>query len=310
MTTLRPFRFGTGAYQARTRDEYIALVRKVEDLGYGILVTPDHFEEQLAVLPALMAAVDATRNLRIGSYVFANDFRHPAVLANDAATLDLLSGGRFEFGIGAGYMRDVDYTPTGIPFDPAGVRVSRLIEAVQIIKGLWSDEPITFSGAYYTVTGLNGYPKPHQRPHPPFLIAGGSKRVLSLAAREADIVGLLSPSHSGAIDLTASSTASTTQQVEWVRQAAGDRFDELEINTLLFGVVVTDYRQRAAEDLARAFGLTSEQVLDSIHFLVGTVEQIVEDIQMWRERFGISYVTVIQRYMDALAPVVARLAGT
>ena len=176
MAQQRPFRFGTEAAQERTRDEYIALVRKVEDLGYGILLSPDHFVgERLAVLPALLAAADATRTLRIGSYVFANDFRHPVVLANDAATVDLLSGGRFEFGIGAGYMRDLDYTPTGIPFDPAGVRVSRLIESVQIIKGLWSDEPVTFSGTYYTVTDLNGYPKPHQRPHPPVMIAGGTR---------------------------------------------------------------------------------------------------------------------------------------
>jgi probable F420-dependent oxidoreductase len=310
MTKFRPFRFGTGAYQARTRDEYLALVRKVEQLGYGILLTPDHFAGQLAVLPALLAAADATPTLRIGSYVFANDFRHPAVLANDAATVDLLSGGRFEFGIGAGYLTDVDYTPTGIPFDPAGVRVSRLVESVQIIKGLWSDEPVTFAGTYYTVTGLTGYPKPHQRPHPPVLIAGGSKRVLSLAAREADIVGLLTPSQGGALDLTASSTASTTQQVAWVRQAAGDHFADLEFNTLVIGVEITDHRQRMAEDLARRIGLTSEQVLDSVHFLVGTVEQITEDIQMWRERFGISYVAVVQEYMDALAPVVARLAGT
>ena len=310
MTTLRPFRFGTGAYLAKTRDEYIALVRKVEDLGYSILLTPDHFGEQLAVLPALMAAAEATPTLRIGGYVFANDFRHPAVLANECATVDLLCGGRFEFGIGAGYLREVDYTPTGIPFDPPGERVSRLAEAVQVIKGLWSDEPVTFSGTYYTVTGLNGYPKPLQRPHPPILIAGGSKRVLSLAAREADIVGLLTPSQGGVLNLTASATASTTQQVEWVRQAAGDRFDELELNTLLLGVVVTDQRQRSAEDLARAVGLTSEQVLDSVHFLVGSVEQITEDIQRWREQFGISYITVIQEYLDTLAPVVARLAGT
>jgi probable F420-dependent oxidoreductase len=306
----RPFRFGTGAYHATSRDDYLAGVREIEALGYAVLHTPDHFVGgQLAPIAALMAAADATSTLRITTAVFANDFRHPVIVANEAATLDLLSGGRFEFGIGTGYLAP-DYTGTGIPFDPPGVRINRLTEAIQIIKGLWSNAPVTFRGAYYTVDGLEGFPKPQQQPYPPIMIAGGGKRMLSLAAREADIVGLTVPTHGGSADLAASTTASTAQQVEWIRQVAGDRFEELELSTMVFGVVVTDHRQREAEELARTLGITGDQVLDSTQFLVGTVDQMAEEIQMWRERFGISYITVVQKYRDALAPVVARLAGT
>src|SRR3712207_938194 len=164
MATRRQFRFGTGSYRTRSRGEYLTLARKVEDLGYAILLTPDHFGDQLAPLTALMAAAEVTRTLRIGSYVFANDFRHPVVLAREAATLDVLSEGRFELGIGAGYMAP-DYAMTGIPLDPPGVRVSRLAESVQIIKGLFADEPVTYKGTYYSVAGLKGYPRTHQRPH-------------------------------------------------------------------------------------------------------------------------------------------------
>jgi probable F420-dependent oxidoreductase len=309
MATRRPFRFGTGSYQARSRDDYLTLARRLEDLGYAILLTPDHFEQQLAPLTALMAVAEASSTLRIGSYVFANDFRHPAVLAKEAATLDVLSEGRFELGIGTGYLGP-DYATTGIPFDPPGVRVSRLRESIHIIKGLFADDPVTFTGTYYSITGLEGYPKPHQRPHPPLLVAGGGRRLLSLAAREADVVGLMMRSRGGGLDFSSGSTAATAERVEWVRQAAGDRFDDLEFNTLVFGVVVSAHRHQAADDLARPFGLTGEQLLDTVHFLVGTVDQIIEDMQMWRERFGISYITVQQDHMEALAPAVARLAGT
>lgn len=304
----RPFRFSTGSAFARSRVEYLELTRKVEDLGYAVLVTPDHFGEQLAPLTALMAAADVTHTLRLGTYVCANDFHHPVVLAKEAATLDLLSGGRLEFGIGTGY-HQFDYATSGIPLDPPGVRVSRLEEAVQIIKGLFADGPFTFSGTYYTITDLEGYPKPAQRPRPPLFIGGSGKRVLSLAAREADIVGLVMSTAIGQVDFSAISSAATAQQVEWVRQAAGERFASLELNTLVFHVVITDHRQSVAEQIAPDWGTTAEQMLDSVHFLIGTVDQMVETIQMWRERFGISYVTVFPHAMETFAPIVARLGG-
>lgn len=308
MAKLHPFRFGTGGYKARSRKELVSLVHKIEELGYAVMLTPDHFENVLAPVPMLMAIADATTTLRIGTAVFANDFRHPAVLAKDAATLDLLSDGRFELGIGAGYMAP-DYAQTGIPLDAPGVRVSRLAESIQIIKGLFGDAPVTFQGTYYSISGMEGFPKPVQKPHPPIMIAGGGKRMLALAARQADIVAIVPQSRGGKLDFMAMSPAITAQRVEWVREAAGDRLDNLEINTLLFGVVVTQHKQEAAEQLATAWDTTPEQILDSVHFLVGTVDEMIAEVQLWRARYGISYITVIQDYMDALAPVVARLAG-
>jgi probable F420-dependent oxidoreductase len=309
MTKRRAFRFGTGAFSAGSSTGYADLARKIESLGYATLLIPDHFDEVFSPFTALMAAADATHSLRVGIYVADNDFRHPAVLAKEAATLDVLSGGRFELGIGAGY-KGADYEQTGIPFDAPGIRVSRLIESISIIKGLFGLEPVTFAGTYYTITQLNGYPKPIQDPHPPILVAGGGQRILSLAAREGDIIGLLMRSKGPSLDFTDGSVAMTAQRVEWVRQAAGDRFDALEFNTLVFDVVVTDHRHEAAEQIGKQWGVTGEQVLDTVHFLVGTIDQITEEVQMWRERLGISYITVMPDCMETFAPVVARLAGT
>lgn len=307
----KAFRFGTGAFRAGSRGELIALAHRIEDLGYAVAGNPDHFVggHRLAPLTTLMAIADATSTLRIASTVFANDFRHPAVLATEAATLDLLSEGRLELGLGAGY-RAEDFTTTGIPLHPPGVRVARLAESVQILKGLFADGPVTFAGTHYTITGLEGHPKPYQKPHPPIMIAGGGARMLSLAAHEADIVGLIPQARGPRIDLEDASTTTTARQVARVREAAGDRFHALELSTLLYGVVVTEQREPAAEELARRWDTTAEQVLDSVHFLVGTVPHMVEQVRMWRERFGISCVLVLPEYMDALAPVVGHLAGT
>src|SRR6266568_4197945 len=188
MTRQRPFRFGVSVHQARSKEEWIALAQQAESLGYSTLQMPDHLGDQFAPVPALLAAAEATHTLRIGSFVFDNDFRHPVMLAREAATLDLLSGGRFELGLGAGWNRS-EYEQAGIPYDSPGVRVSRMEEALHIIKGLLADGPVNFSGKYYTVTDLEGHPKPVQRPHPPILIGGGGKRLLSIAAREATTVG-------------------------------------------------------------------------------------------------------------------------
>jgi probable F420-dependent oxidoreductase len=309
MATQRPFRFGSGGYHSASRRELQAFVSKMEEAGYAIYVTPDHFGECLDVGVQLMAVAEFSSALRIGSYVFANDFRHPAVLARIAATLDALSEGRFELGIGAGYMAS-DYTMTGIALDAGGVRVSRLAESVSLVKRLLAGETVTMTGDYYSVRELSNFPPPVQRPHPPIFIAGGSRRVLSLAAREADSVGLIARSHGGALDMTDCSSAATLQRIEWLRAAAGERFADLELNTLVLHVAITDHRQQAADELSRTLGIPAEQLLDSIHFLIGTVEEIVETIQQWRARFGVTYIVVIREFMETLAPVVSRLAGT
>jgi probable F420-dependent oxidoreductase len=276
-------------------------------------LVPDHLGDQFAPVAALLAAAEATSTLRIGSLVFDNDFRHPVMLAKEAATLDVLSGGRFELGIGAGWLRS-EYEQAGIPYDPPGVRIGRMEEALQIIKGLFADRPVTFSGTYYKVSALEGHPKPVQRPHPPVLIGGGGKRILSIAAREATIVGFLPiarPDGSGP-DLTDAASEAFAQKIAWVRQAAGERFDDLELNVLVAEVIITEDREQAAQfiamTLASGLQVTTEQVLQVPYLLLGTVDQICEDILARREQYGISYVTVFEKNMEALAPVVARLA--
>ncbi len=306
----RPFRFGVIVYQAKSKDEWVGKARKAEGLGYSMFLVPDHFGDQLAAVPALVAAAEATASIRLGSSVFDNDFRHPVMLAKEAATIDLLSGGRFELGIGAGW-EQAEYEQAGISFDAGNVRVSRLEEALHIIKGLFAEEPLSFSGKYYTVTNLAGFPKPIQRPHPPIFVGGGGKRILSIAAREANIVGFDPRSRvdGSGLDVTDATSEAMERKVTWVRQAAGERFNELELNTIVFTVVVTDQRQQASEQLAQRFQMTAEQILEVPHCLVGTVEQISEDLLYRRERYGISYVSVFDESTEAFAPVVARLAG-
>ncbi len=313
MTDKRRFRFGVSPGRAESRKHWVEQARKAEDLGYSTFLLPDHYVNELAAVPALAIAAEATSTLRVGSFVFDNDFRHPAMVAKEAATLDLLSDGRFELGIGAGW-HGPEYEQTGIPFDPPGVRVSRLEEAVTIIKSLFGEEPVNFSGKFYTINGLTGLPRPVQRPHPPIFMAGGGKRVLSLAAREADIVGLHLKTYADGSggDMTSTSADATLEKLEWVRQAAPDRFLNLEFNVLVPRLAVSDNPRQAAEEMASKAarpGLTTELLLETPNALIGTVEGIVETLEMRRERYSISYIVVIDEDMETFAPVVTRLNG-
>ena len=308
---VRPFRFGVTAPTPSAGTDWVERARRVEQLGYSILVVPDHFRDHLAPVPALTAAALATTRLRVGSLVFSNDFRHPAVLAKEAATIDVLSGGRFELGLGGGWLR-AEYDQTGIPFDAPGTRIERLEEAVTIIKGLLAGERVTFAGRHYTIADLEGRPTPVQRPHPPIAIGGGGRRTLTLAAREASIVGLVPRARrdGSGLDMTDLSDAATREKLEWVRSAAGERFDSLEIHALIQAVAVGERRTAAADQLASRFKVARDVVLETPYVLLGTVEEICETLRERRERYGISYLTVIERDMEAFAPVVARLAGT
>lgn len=308
---VRPFRFGVTAPTPSAGTDWVERARRVEQLGYSILVVPDHFRDHLAPVPALTAAALATTRLRVGSLVFSNDFRHPAVLAKEAATIDVLSGGRFELGLGGGWLR-AEYDQTGIPFDAPGTRIERLEEAVTIIKGLLAGERVTFAGRHYTIADLEGRPTPVQRPHPPIAIGGGGRRTLTLAAREASIVGLVPRARrdGSGLDMTDLSDAATREKLEWVRSAAGDRFDSLEIHALIQAVAVADRRTAAADDLASRFKVARDVVLETPYVLLGTIKEMCESLRQRRERYGISYLTVFERDMEAFAPVVARLAGT
>ena len=307
---VRPFRFGVTAPTPAAGTDWAARARRVEQLGYATLVVPDHFRDHLAPVPALIAAALATTRLRVGSLVFSNDFRHPAVLAKEAATIDVLSGGRFELGLGAGWLRS-EYDQAGIPFDAPATRVERLEEAVTIIKGLLAGERVTFSGRHYAIADLEGRPTPVQRPHPPIAIGGGGRRTLTLAAREASIVGLVPRARrdGSGLDMTDLSDAATREKIDWVRAAAGAHFDSLELHALIQAVGVGEGRTVAADQLAERFKVALEVVLETPYVLLGTIEQICEILRQRRERYGISYVTVFERDMEAFAPVVARLAG-
>lgn len=305
----RRFRFGiqlTHPLEGRTWSE---TARHVEQLGYSTLFVPDHFGDQLAPIVALSVAAEATSTLNVGALVFDNDYRHPVTLATEMATLDLLSSGRVELGLGAGWMA-TDYEQSGMPYDSPKVRVDRFEEAIDVIKGLFADGPSSFSGEHYTITELDGKPSPATPGGPPLLIGGGGKRVLSIAARTADIVGVnpnLKAGVIGAETVNDALAAAVDQKLEWVKAAAGDRFDDIELNVLSFVGDVTDDRDGFAAILGDMFGAAPEDVLEVPAVVVGTVEQITETLQARRDRWGFSYYVFQADAIDKMAPVVAAL---
>jgi probable F420-dependent oxidoreductase len=311
----RPFRFGVLTGGAPAREAWLERVRQVEDLGYSTLVLADHVHTGLAPLAAMVAAAEATTTLRIGSHVFANDFRNPVLLAKEAASIDLLSGGRLELGLGTGFWR-VDYDRTGIALDPPGVRVSRFAEAVQVIKRAFDDGPFSFAGTYYTIRDLDLRPKPVQRPRPPIVIGGGGRRMISLAAREADIVSIgARTTAEGGFDFSSISPEAFEEAVAWVRQAAGARADTLELSVLANQVEVSDEGPRKAAErqlvALRRFTdqVTVDQLLASPKAILGTVDDIVETLLARRRRYGLSYIVISGQAVAEFAPIVARLAG-
>jgi probable F420-dependent oxidoreductase len=311
MTTQRPFRFGVQASTASDGGTWVAMARKVESLGYSTLTMPDHFGDQLAPVPALMAAAAATETLRVGALVWDNDYKHPIVLAKELATIDVLSGGRLEIGIGAGWMAS-DYHESGIPFDSNKVRVDRFEEGLAVIKGAMSGEPFSFAGGHYTITEHAGTPRPVQSPCPPILVGGGGKRVLSIAAREADIVGINGTLAAGAIgpDAIASMTAGAVDaKVAIVRAAAAERFEAIELNIRAFIVNVTDDRRAALDQVAAFVQVDPSLVAESPFALIGSPAEMIDDLLLRRDRWGLSYVIVGADDIEPFAPVVASLAG-
>ena len=285
--------------------------KTIEAMGYSTLYLPDHFGDQVGPIAGLMAAADATTKLRIGSLVYDNDYRHPVVLAKEAASLDLLSDGRFDFGIGAGWMV-ADYQQAGIAYDSAGTRIERLAEAIEIFKGFFAGGEFSFAGKHYTIDKLEGSPLPVQKPRPPFVLGGGGRKMLELAAREADTINVnfsLAAGRPGRRVAQTGVAAATDEKLRWIREAAGGRMDELELGVWTFMAQVTDGREEVASMLAPAMELEPADVLEIPHFMLGTVGQIADDIERRRERFGITHIVVSGDAADALAPVVERLAG-
>jgi probable F420-dependent oxidoreductase len=272
---------------------------------------PDHFGDQLAPLPAMQTALDATTTLRTCALVYDNDYKHPVVLAKELATMDVLSDGRVEIGLGAGWMK-TDYDQSGIAYDSPGVRVDRFVEGLHIIKEAMRPGLFSFQGTHYTITDYNGLPKPVQS-LPPVLIGGGGKRVLGIAAREADIVGINPSLHAGVINAEAIShmtAESVEEKVAIVRAAAGERADHIELNIRAFLVNVTDDGAGGRERLATGMGVPLSMIETSPFALIGPPSELIERLVERRERWGFSYVIVGQDDVDKFAPVVAALAGT
>jgi probable F420-dependent oxidoreductase len=313
----RPFRFGVHTSNASDGAAWAAAARRYESLGFSVLLLRDHFDDQFGPITAMATAAAATSSLRVGCLVFDNDYRHPLVLAKELATMDVLSNGRVEVGIGAGWMAP-DYEQAGIPFDAPGTRVSRMIESARIIKGLFADEPLDFTGKHYTITSHNGLPKPVQRPHPPIMIGAGGERLLRFAAREADIIGLNPVKRSNddwADQNVPDATAEATdRKVAWIREEAGERFDQIELSIVAPFVVVTDDRRGFAESIAGgldtgAVDASPDNVLASPYVAVGTIDEICDDLEARRERWQLSYYVFNDDSLDAVAPIIERMKG-
>jgi probable F420-dependent oxidoreductase len=309
----RPFRFSLQTTSVTSRREWQDLARQAGDLGFSVLFTADHLDECLSPLAPLVSAAEAAPSLRVGTLVVNNDFRHPSILAREAAAIDLLTRGRLELGLGARHARP-EYDRNGLRFDPVSTRVARLAESVQVLRRLLDGETVFFHGDYYDIEGETCYPTPVQA-HVPLLVGGGSNRILAVAVRYADVVGftglgktLADGNHH---EVSGFTPEAVTNQVEWVRESAGDRLDELEFHALVQAVVVTDRPAEAAGRLAdRMEGLTTQDALATPYLLVGTVESIVESLVERRKRWGFSHFTVRTAALADFAPVLSALSGT
>jgi len=314
----RRFRFGVHTSDAAPGSAWIDAARRIESLGFSTLFLRDHFDNQIGPIAAMAAAAVATESLRVGCLVHANDYRHPVVLAKELATIDHLSNGRVEIGLGAGWMAP-DYEQAGMPFDPPGTRVSRLEEAVTIVKALMAGGSVTVHGDHYTVTDHELYPLPVQGP-PPLMIAGGGPRMLRFAAREADIIGLNPARKSNTAwedqNLPDATAAATDRKLGWIRDEAGARFADIELSIVVPFVIVTDERETTAAAIAASLPpdpeaeLNAEGVLSSPHVLIGTVDQICATLVERRDRWDLSYYVFNDDSIDTVAPIVAQLAGS
>lgn len=311
MTGYRPFRFGVLAAPPTDAAAWRRTARRAEELGYSALLVPDHLGQEWGPLTALAVAAEHTTRIRLGTLMLAADLRHPVVLFKELATLAQLAGDRLEIGLGAGWYAP-DFTRAGVPMRPAGERIDRLDEAVQILRGLWAQRRFSFAGKHFTVEDASGEPAP---PGPAiWMLGGGGRRMLEVAARHADVVSFSARMSSGGKDSGFGASATAAQfdrRVAWVREYAGERYADIEHQCLVFaGAVVADRTRYAERVLARMFGLPAAQALDSPLALAGTVEEIRAELVARRERYGISYWVVNGAQLEQFGDVVAALRGT
>lgn len=320
----KPFRFGVQAYAPASAGEWRELARRAEDLGYSSFHLADHVigpgpalnatghpVQTVAAIPAMAVAAEATSTIKVGCRVLCVDYRNPVMLTKELATLDFFSEGRLEIGLGAGWLQN-EYEAMGIPFDRAGVRLDRLEEVIGLVRASFADGELNIAGRHVHAVGFEAVPKPVQKPCPPIMIGGGAKRVLTIAGREADIVSLNFNNSTGRLgpEGIGSSTAELTdQKIQWIREGAGSRFGDIELEIAAYFTVVTDDGATVRGKMGPMFGLTAEAMAEHPNVLIGSIDEICDRIVERRERFGISYTSFGSSSMEAVAPVVARLAG-
>lgn len=318
----RPFRFAVQSFNAESAVEWTERARRAEALGYSAIHLADHLlgpgpaiektghpVQNLAAIPAMAHAAAVTSSIRVGCRVFCIDYHHPLVLLKSAMTIDMLSEGRLELGLGAGWLKE-EYAAAGMPFDPPRVRIDRLADVLEGLKAFRGSGLANVNNMTLHWQGFEGTPKPVSKP--PVMIGGGSPRILRLAGREADIVSLNFNNRSGIIGpdgVRSSSETETARKLKWVKEGAGERFDDLEIEIGAYFTFVMDDPREAIKGMADAFGYSEDEMRHHPHALFGSVDTVCEELERRRELFGISYVTVGESAMEAFAPVVARLSG-
>ncbi|MTA27450.1 MAG: TIGR03621 family F420-dependent LLM class oxidoreductase [Actinobacteria bacterium] len=324
MSMSKPFRFGLQAYAPASAKDWRDLARKAESLGFSSFHLADHVigpgpaldatghpVQTVAAIPAMAVAAEATSTIKVGCRVLCVDYRNPVMLAKEAATLDFFSDGRLELGLGAGWLQN-EYEAMGIPFDRAGVRIDRMEEVIELLRASFAEGELNIDGRHVHAVGFEAVPKPVSKPGPPLMIGGGARRVLTIAGREADIVSLNFDNSSGKLGAEGigSSTAELTEQkIRWVREGAGDRFSDIELEIAAYFTIVTPDGAGTRSKMAPMFGMTPEVLAEHPHALIGSVDEICDRIVERRERYGISYVSFGASAIDAVAPVIERLAG-
>ena len=304
----RPFRFAAYACSAPTGGAWLDFAQRVEDLGYDTLLVPDHLSGQISPIAALSAAAAATSRLRIGPYVFANDFRHPLIMAREAATLDFLSGGRLELGLGAGWRRS-DYRQLGYAYAAPGRRIDRLVESLGIVKRLLAGETVTHHGDSYDLEGARIAPRPVQRPVP-LQIGAGGPRMLRLAAREADIVGLIPQfSKRGVPRVTDATEGALERKVALLRETAGDRFERLELSIYCADAGMVGSGHGLPGSLGSAVKGALVAPVGSPYLLYGTLGALRERLERRREALGVSHYAIPHHAAESMAPLVEALSG-
>jgi len=324
----KPFRFSLQSFNTDSPANWRKLIAKTEDLGYSTFFLADHFlsagpaldstyhpPQMLAAVPAIAMALEQTSTLRVGCRVFCNDYHHPIILAKEAATMDYLSGGRLEFGIGAGWIKN-EYEAVNLPFDEFPQRFERFAEFVHAYKAFMAGEPLEIAGDFIRWSGFSGTPSPAQKPYPPLMIGGGSKKILQFAGQEADIVSLNFNNRAGMLGpdgMNSGLADATAKKVDWIKSGAGARFKNIELEIGAYNTIITDHPQPTAEAIGGMLGMTAQDILSHPHCLIGSVDFICDELQRRREAYGISYIAVLDdgqnNMVEAFAPVVARLAG-